>query len=529
MSSDPTSASDPPLSTPPADEPDNVPVKVVGIDDDDKDKNEVRGEEARLKTLQTQTSPGGSRDDIQAAKVAELEAQVKALTDKLSKQSQDHSEVLSKKNEIIDTMRVKLNRYEFAIKEAILFLAKPMLGYEDWLNGGGADSLADAAASAAGAVADATAEQGKARSRNASVAPGTSSSGGGKRSGPATSSPAQMAEKQQVQQSGDLPKHLLPAAATNLEIQCLECMRLALNYLRNAQASVHGLAAPGMKRAGQSGGDLREPPQRLNVDTTPLEDVKERDEEDWGGKPNAVPEAGPKVDKRGRAPSAEPGRTGGSGRTRAASTTPSTHDRRSSAQVVASQVLLNAATAVPDDDESDLATNKKPAAPTPSTNPAATRCSQCRELMLQRDHDRDTINNLKQDITTLANQLEEERANAERIQLSKDILDQELEELTAQLFDQANRMVIDEARMRDELENTNKQLQGELKEVFQKFHGREEELMQLKHSLRALEAAKIRSSSMTNIAGSISPLGSQNSIAESVGIRRGSIIRPSRG
>ncbi|KAI9203042.1 uncharacterized protein BJ171DRAFT_511658 [Polychytrium aggregatum] len=85
----------------------------------------------------------------------------------------------------------------------------------------------------------------------------------------------------------------------------------------------------------------------------------------------------------------------------------------------------------------------------------------------------------------------------ERIQLSKDILDQELEELTAQLFDQANKMVIDEARMRDNLENANKELRCELKDWIRRFETRGEELKDLQRSLRALQAAKARSASIT--------------------------------
>jgi len=94
--------------------------------------------------------------------------------------------------------------------------------------------------------------------------------------------------------------------------------------------------------------------------------------------------------------------------------------------------------------------------------------------------------------------------------MSKDILDQELEELTSQLFDQANKMVIEEATLREQIENNNHELVGELKDLSKKFESREDELRDLKRYLVALDAAKQRSHSLA-----LSPRESMTSMASS--------------
>ncbi|KAJ3054638.1 hypothetical protein HK097_001246 [Rhizophlyctis rosea] len=463
-------------------------------------------------------------------RVNELESEIKVLQQKMTTQQTDSAETLSKKNDQIDTMRVKLNRYEFAIKEAILFLSKPMLGYEEWLNRGGPDALQDAAEYAAMAVRGAVAAGGGlapsrgeptqegGRSRQASGVPSVDTRKGG-----ATSTPAQMAEKQQAQQGGiDSYSRKVPAGATNLEVQCLECMRLALNYLKNAQASVLGIPiVPGagrMKRAGQSAPDLLGSLPKLNVE---LADAPEghqngvaRDSTD-AQQTSSLGEDNTRQ-SRGRTQSADPRSSATTSTASRIPKSPSIH-ANADKKAVTTQVLLNAASVHADDDASDIASLhiKDPLSLDSSDSTTTRRCDHCRDLLLQRDNDRETINLLKRDITTLADQLEDERQNGERIQQSKDILDQELEELTAQLFDQANRMVIEEARMRDELESTNKELRGQLTDFTQTMRNREDELRRLRHSLRALEAAKLRSSSMSNIlAGSVSPLGSMNNLSD---------------
>ncbi|TPX61132.1 hypothetical protein SpCBS45565_g07332 [Spizellomyces sp. 'palustris'] len=460
-----------------------------------------------------------SQDTVKSLerRIVELETQLKNVSEQKERELALTAETLMQKNDVIDVMRIKLNRYEFAIKEAILFLGKPMLNFEEWLTRGGKESF--------------SADSGQAE--HPRVASTISKSSNDK------SLPAQMAEKQQAQQAANFQlsltsgsKAMLPGGATPLEVQCMECLRLALNYLKSAQMSVKAVSQP--KPPGiQTTQDLG-PLPRLNGEAPHAESASPGD----GAWPQLPPcrEGEPEPPRLRTASSDAKGlfSTGNmsqaglqSGRSYSSA---SSHERKVSAQKAAA-ALYHAATSLPEDDESDLATNPSRSTGTTPSTPTMSKCHICRDMMLQLHHLQDTIDGLKLDITDLADQLEGERAVRDRLQLSKDILDQELEELTAQLFDQANRMVIDEAKMRDELEHSNRQLRGELSEVMQNFQRRDDELQQLRQSLRALEAAKLRSSSVTNLttaAGSSSPLGSQSSLATSgPPLRRDSIMRRS--
>ncbi|KAI8908257.1 hypothetical protein DFJ77DRAFT_474390 [Powellomyces hirtus] len=451
-------------------------------------------------------------------RVAGLEAQIKKLTEKHARESEIATESINNKNGLIDVMRIKLNRYEFAVKEAILFLGKPMLNYEEWLMRGGG-SGADASAGNGNGTYDAVrSEVGSTASKTYSI------------SEVKVLTPGQMAEKQQAQKASDFDSMALTARGPgagppNFEVQCMECMRLALNYLKNAQASVSAMS-PGGPRAPSL--------PKLNVEGLDAD----------GAIAESMMLSSERMKQPSRSRDASPGRRHPSTtekssgmqtpphgsqaallRSQRSFSGASGHDRALSAQRTAS-ALFNAATSLPEDDESDLATNLKRSS-LPSTPTSGGKCANCRETLLQLHQHQEAIEGLKRDITDLADELEEERAARDRLQSSKDILDQELEELTAQLFDQANRMVIDEAKMRDQLEQHNRQLRGELGEVAQKFHRRDEELRALRAALRALEAAKLRSTSHSNLPSSAisptSPLGSLSNLTGTV--RRGSSMR----
>jgi hypothetical protein len=139
-------------------------------------------------------------------------------------------------------------------------------------------------------------------------------------------------------------------------------------------------------------------------------------------------------------------------------------------------------------------------------------CMNCRKLMIDIDHLKDSMKQTEDELDNLTTLLNEEKEKNERLQLSKDMLDQELEELTAQLFDQANKMVIEEARMRDDLETSNKELKGELGEMVRKFESREKELRDLKKYISAIENAKQRA----NVSNTVTPIGSNPNIRNSV-------------
>ena len=62
--------------------------------------------------------------------IRKLEQENEQLLTNVLQEKKISAENLDKKNKQINIMRIKLNRYEFAIKEGVLFLAKPMDMYD---------------------------------------------------------------------------------------------------------------------------------------------------------------------------------------------------------------------------------------------------------------------------------------------------------------------------------------------------------------------------------------------------------------
>ncbi|KAJ3188065.1 hypothetical protein HK101_009235 [Irineochytrium annulatum] len=583
--------------------------------------------------------------DTLGTRVLQLEAQLKDASERQHRDRAHFQEDLQKKNTTIDRMRVKLNRYEFAIKEAVLFLSKPIEGYETWLNNraidnahhgpGGAQALlasaiagaitaaqggypangnasgattgsnappsptpptkaghhthaqftssssaAQLSGSSASANTTVAAPQETGRSRAPSTAPKPSGGGWGMASlHPSHSSAALLSggastpngipshppqQQQQQQQHQPIPEKI--QGLTNLDIQCLECMRLANNYLKNAQASVaamlkepnygaEGHSSPGLQATHTQAPRLFTDSSRMMLEEPVAEEVSSLAAPMGGGAGRASSASATSLvslspAKGARSPlsgghvvnagetvftvsigtqtsgmslsdndgvispvgslSQSPSTYGppaiggtlsgaggsGSGSTGAANKAPATSAaarltavrqntaERQASTALTNQVLLNAARALPEEDGDIVGSLSGEIAETsasaPTTSPSRTaaapagthtrvhstgsvvsgaggigaskRCQNCRDLMLQLNHHVDTIQSLRDDVTTLANQLEEERSTRDRIQLSKDILDAELEELTSQLFEQANLLVVAEARKVEGLE-----------------------------------------------------------------------------
>ncbi|KAJ3298674.1 rab guanine nucleotide exchange factor S2 [Rhizoclosmatium sp. JEL0117] len=541
-----------------------------------------------LSNMQDDTS-GEETIALLEKRISDLEATHKAALEKVSREKANLSQDLLKKNLIIDKMRIKLNRYEFSLKEAILFLTKPMDAYETWLNQKTSESnnvmvvnAIQGALNAANQVYAAgpsylSGSQGNtlnttpqqsggtpntqpSRSRNPSAVPAAPPPSPVKphASNSASSLAIVTDSASLIPQIAAPPSPTVPkiGGATNLEIHCMECMRLSLNYLKNAQASINSMEKDDVvltQIPAAAAPLLSDPLQLLNI--KPLDEALEKLKNSLDSNGSTPPV------KNGLSPENLLPVASTSGHSRTSTNQPNqpqnvssavaksralayarinSPERRQSNQITNSALFRAATIISPIDDgnadDGDISSKKAggsnnvspnvstttPPVTNPSpqqtTLPAGQKCHKCREYMLQLDQYKDTMDTLRGDIRTLANQLEEERAIRDRNQLAKDILDQELEELTSQLFDQANKMVIDEARMRDELENSNRDLKGELKELVRRCEVREEELKELNRNLRALEAAKLRSSVLSinhdrdrSLPGSITNLSSPTS------------------
>ncbi|KAI9220918.1 hypothetical protein BC828DRAFT_397846 [Blastocladiella britannica] len=92
-------------------------------------------------------------------------------------------------------------------------------------------------------------------------------------------------------------------------------------------------------------------------------------------------------------------------------------------------------------------------------------CTACRPLGLALDRVRDDLNATAAQLTNVERTLDYERVLRSRVQIAKDLLETELEELTAQLFSEANKLVEEEARKRDAAERASRGLERQLERV----------------------------------------------------------------
>lgn len=110
-------------------------------------------------------------------------------------------------------------------------------------------------------------------------------------------------------------------------------------------------------------------------------------------------------------------------------------------------------------------------------------CAKCIEIMLDRQKISDLLANVSKELLNAESKLAIEHKSKLRIQAAKDIMDQEIEELTSTLFDQANHMVIDEARARDEVNLKNRELLKTIAELNLRLSSREASLVDIKKIL----------------------------------------------
>ena len=337
---------------------------------------------------------------------------------------------ISKKNEIIDSQRVKLKRYEFCVQEAILFLGKPVLAYSDWLNGIGQKEK----------------------------------------------SPQSLAEKQIGLSNAvnTINSINITNTGVNLDIKALECIKLALNYLVNARNSIN---KSNEQKLDQS---IENNPLNPNMDSEKRDQILNGIDKIKGNHARTVSQNQNEVFE--------------------------SHPRRMSETLeISNQTKISARSynsisaqnkvEEEDDQDGDIAVlHLKQVEPKVQKK----NCVQCTQRMLTIDKLYESINENQSLINTLSNQIKQEQEAKERILVSKEILEQELEDLTEQLFDQANNMVIEEAKNREDLEHKNISLTAELSGAMKRAQGREDEIQDLKRIINALKSAKIKAIQSTS-------------------------------
>ncbi|OAJ39608.1 hypothetical protein BDEG_23439 [Batrachochytrium dendrobatidis JEL423] len=446
--------------------------------------------------------------------VAALQAEIQELNGLHEKEKGSLMDTISKKNQQLEMQRIKLYRYELALKEAVLFLGKPLMAYDNWLNNRQGVSSLNAVSAAltdtltplqtpSSYIYDSKSDArglAQQRSRHMSISPQESQS---------AQSSSNTATKTQIPANGSTPlfeKQLgrlkvneplaspLIETVTALESQCLECMRLALNFLQSAQKSIHAIdlgtyvstantmvvpveneslallgnvAALEIDSVTEKKLDSISIPRIVRADSFKSESIVSKK----SGKEKPLPsplnsnytpdDRVPSISLANKPLSIFPGIKGG----------------------------------VDKDDEHDDGDLSTASNTTSPVNKLKSKCPTCREHLIQMDHLRDTIKELQIENQHLEIEFNNEKNAKKRIQQSKENIDQEIEELTSQLFDQANSLVSEHARIRDETETAYKNLRIKYQVINKKLQTRDEELRQLKKEMYDVQGSQMLTTS----------------------------------
>jgi hypothetical protein len=320
--------------------------------------------------------------------------------------------------------RVKLKQYEFAIQETMLYLAKPLNKYVDWINSNSTQDLEfDWPLQLSGKHYTYTDAVEKPKlGRHAQL-------------DPKPSTPTQPTRPSPVSPTTKNPsgKDLSP-----LEITAIECMRIGFNFLHNCQKYIKAIDDGTYKIPAPTG-------------SSPVEDAPAV----------IVPPLGTeKVDEATEIPKKK--------------------------HVEYPSIAISAMNTV-DVTDGDLAAEQG----NEITQSPAKKCQRCHRAFLLVDQLKDQLAASESLCNEMKGRLEKEIQARKIVQKAKEMMDQEIEEITAELFSRANQMVVDEAWKMDQLQTTNRELTKQVSDLKSRCKEKENELAQVTKCLYDLQASNM--------------------------------------
>ncbi|CAG8563990.1 2343_t:CDS:2 [Rhizophagus irregularis] len=139
--------------------------------------------------------------------------------------------------------------------------------------------------------------------------------------------------------------------------------------------------------------------------------------------------------------------------------------------------------------------------PVPDLSQTANLCPNCNTLLAQVDQHIEERAYLKRDLSALAISLSEEQTLRAQLQVSKESLEQEIDDWINAMFDKVNQMVFDEANTHEELEMLNREFKGKLEASIKSSGTRQDRLRELKLLLVHLDTTKQRQTAPTPTSG----------------------------
>ncbi|KAL1924518.1 uncharacterized protein VTP21DRAFT_4172 [Calcarisporiella thermophila] len=136
------------------------------------------------------------------------------------------------------------------------------------------------------------------------------------------------------------------------------------------------------------------------------------------------------------------------------------------------------------------------------TNESAKLRTRIEELEDAADARADELEALKRDLKILNEKYVDEIEKVAEIQHSKDMVENELEELSQRLFEEANGMVASEARQRHELQLVRNQLETQLQETRERLAAESQQLQELRKRMEEMAQQQPANATMGEESGS---------------------------
>ncbi|KAJ3326267.1 hypothetical protein HDV06_000143 [Boothiomyces sp. JEL0866] len=388
--------------------------------------------------METQSSAiitNSEEDTANLIKALELEIQT-------LKQEQSRSlDTITRKNGLLDTQRIKIKQYEFAIQEAMNYLAKPLNTFEEWMNGETAedfDQYVDVGhrKTKSNPYLNQSTETSNSFIRRSLGQAPAKATGITTHAKSISTPPTTEKSKREVQ---DFSK---------LEITCLESMRIGFNFLRNCQKQNNAIdmGTYVIPESAVIKGE-NEALALVNFNTEKDDEVENEHKEAEprsSFSPTHKVYSYPKIDESGEGDLSTTG------------------------------------------DDSEL---KSPM--------SVHKCERCHNSLLKIDALNEKLDSANKLIYDLEGRLHKEIKSKKASQQAKEMMDKEIEDITAELFARANQMVIDESRKVEELYAANKELTKQMQEAAARLKERELELFQASQCLHELQSTTIHSSSFS--------------------------------
>ena len=399
--------------------------------------------------MQTEFEPKIAPSDHPDHDLLALRIELDSLKQDRLREQEVAMETIARKTAEIGVQRIKIKQYEFALQEALLFLAKPLGKYDEWIDSqSNQDLVFDFARNIP--VKYYSALPVLAKQNSETVADARHAQSVSDKQPPNQNNNEKAVLSVKIENSKDM---------TDLEVNCMESMRLCFNFLRNCQKLNQAIDSGTVQIPKEAISNAEENESLALMSPSPVLDAMNEFDDI-------------KIDtKLVKSQSLTPSKL--------SIGTPKSSRRNYDNELASGDMSLEPL--------SDFKSNTTPA--------KTSQCDNCHKTLLLLDTFKDKLKESEIKNIDLQSRLHKEISARKICQRAKEMIDKEIEDITAELFARANQMVIDESKRMDALTTSNRELSKKTKDLQFRLKEKEMELSKSAAILYDLQTYQIQDKS----------------------------------